>query len=163
MTHFHTCVRAMPDAPRVWQSHISCCHSAILLHCSVCALLDCRSSSQPSTVCTPARWTGQAWSVVKKAFLETRFTTLVCQIVLHLAVSTTPCCVMTATEASTPKEEPQGSAAASSSAIAGNGTEASAVSGEPGPSEAGTSSSAPSASTPTADDGTLLKVSAFLQ
>ncbi len=132
----------------------------------MCALLDCRSSSQPSTVCTPARWTGQAWSVVQKAFLETRFTTFVCQIVLHLVVSTTSCCVMTATAASTPNEEPQGSAAASSSAIAGNGsTGPSAVSGEPGPSEAGTSLSAPSApstSAPAADEGTLLKVSAFL-
>ena len=70
---------------------------------------------------------------------------------------------MTATEASTPKEEPQGSAAASSSAIAGNGTEPAAVSGEPGPSEAGTSSSAPSTSAPAADEGTLLKVSVFFQ
>ncbi|DBA65842.1 TPA: hypothetical protein ACH3X2_002873 [Trebouxia sp. C0005] len=69
---------------------------------------------------------------------------------------------MTATAASTPNEEPQGSAAASSSAIAGNGsTEPSAISGEPGPSEAGTSSSAPSTSAPAADEGTLLK--AFFQ
>ena len=145
--------------------HISCCHSAIPLFCSVCALLDCRSSSQPSTVGTPARWIGQAWSVVQKAFLETRFTTFVCQIVLHLVVSTASCCVMTATAASTPNEEPQGSAAASSSAIAGNGssTEPSAVSGEPGQSEAGPSSSAPSTSAPAADEGTLLKVSTFLQ
>lgn len=132
--------------------------SAIPLLCSVCALLDCRSSSQPSTVCTPARWIGQAWSAVQKAIH------IVCQTVLHLVVSATPCCVMTATAASTPNEEPQGSAAASSSAIAGNGsTEPSAISGEPGPSEAGTSSSAPSTSAPAADEGTLLKVSAFLQ
>jgi len=158
------CVRAC-DGSRQRQSHISCCHSAIPLpvFCSVCALLDCRSSSQPSTVCTPARWIGQAWSVVRKAFLERASQPLSVKIVLRLVVTTPPCCVMTATAASTPKEEPQGSAAASSSAIAGNGTEASAVSGEPGPSEAGTSSSAPSASAPTADDGTLLKVSAFLQ